>query len=214
MAATREEHGFTLMELLVATTLLGILMVALFGGLRLGTRVWEASDRTLVASEEGEVIRNFLRTRLEQTLPVTATLPDNQQETLFRGEPGVLRFASSMPISLGSDLFLLELLLKRSETSDRSQDLVLRWRPIDANRTAGTEDVSERVLIEDVAGLEFGYFGRRENAVDAVWASDWQVGEVLPVLIRLNLQFPKNDRRRWPPLIVSPKVDVWYDTNY
>jgi prepilin-type N-terminal cleavage/methylation domain-containing protein len=38
------EHGFTLLELLVAITLLGLLMAALFGGLRLGARVWETAD--------------------------------------------------------------------------------------------------------------------------------------------------------------------------
>ena len=32
------EHRFTLLEVLVAMTLLGLLMVVLFGGLRLGVR--------------------------------------------------------------------------------------------------------------------------------------------------------------------------------
>ena len=44
------ERGFTLLELLVAITLLGLLMAALFGGLRLGTRVWETADARLDSS--------------------------------------------------------------------------------------------------------------------------------------------------------------------
>jgi prepilin-type N-terminal cleavage/methylation domain-containing protein len=37
------DAGLTLLELLVAITLLGLLMAALFGGLRLGARAWELS---------------------------------------------------------------------------------------------------------------------------------------------------------------------------
>ena len=37
------ERGFTLIEILVAVMLLGLLMAALFGGVRLGVRAWEAS---------------------------------------------------------------------------------------------------------------------------------------------------------------------------
>ena len=40
-------HGFTLLELLAAIMLLGLLMAVLFGGLRLGARVWETADARL-----------------------------------------------------------------------------------------------------------------------------------------------------------------------
>ena len=39
-----EAAGFTLVEILVAITLLGLLMAALFGGVQLGVRAWESSE--------------------------------------------------------------------------------------------------------------------------------------------------------------------------
>ncbi|MGH1481825.1 MAG: PulJ/GspJ family protein [Geminicoccales bacterium] len=203
------ERGFTLMELLVATTLLGILMVALFGGLRLGTRVWEVSDRTLAASEEKQAIRNFLRSRFEQALPIAS---GNQTEPLFKGTGTSLSFASVMPISLGADLFLMELVLKPRPRSDGIRDLVLRWRPIGTTNEIGADDVVERIMIEDVAGLTLQYFGAEQRTSPAAWTTNWHDQESLPSLIKVELQFAANDQRDWQPLIVSPRIDVWYDT--
>lgn len=212
-ARGEKQRGFTLMELLVAMTLLGILMAALFGGLRLGTRVWEASDRTLDQSSQAEVIREFLRTRLEQTLPVTGSASDDREETLFRGDRTALRFVSSMPISFGNQPFLLELLLRHRNTSGPIGDLVLRWRALDGAPDGGELDTGERVLIEDVAEIAFGYFGGREQRAMA-WSSHWREQETLPALIRIELRFPADDQRRWSPLVVSPMIDEWYDTTF
>ena len=38
------QGGFTLLELLIAITLLGLILVLLFGGLRLGMRSWDAGQ--------------------------------------------------------------------------------------------------------------------------------------------------------------------------
>ena len=46
-ASSPTAAGFTLVEILVAITLLGLLMAALFGGVQLGVRAWEASEARL-----------------------------------------------------------------------------------------------------------------------------------------------------------------------
>ena len=207
------ERGFTLMELLVAMTLLGILMAALFGGLRLGVRVWEASDRTLDQGSQEEIVRGFLHARLEQILPVTGTASGDRTEALFQGRRDSLRFVSSMPISFGSRPYLLELALKLRDGPDPASDLVLTWRALDETPAGGEAASGERVLIEDVADIAFGYLGGRAQQSGA-WFQDWREQETLPSLIRLELAFNAADRRRWSPLVVSPMIDEWYDTNY
>lgn len=208
------ERGFTLMELLVAMTLLGILMTALFGSLQLGTRVWEVSEKVLDESEQTQVIRGFLRGRFEQALPMTLVQDKDQAVTIFKGERTALRFASSMPISVGADVFVLELSLKSRQTLDSRKDLVLRWRSFDPVRGTESEQASERFMIEDVHDIAFGYFGATEDGLSPSWSTVWQDQALLPNLIRIDIQFPANDQRRWPPLIVSPMIDEWYDTNY
>ena len=203
--------GFTLMELLVAMTLLGMLMAALFGGLRLGTRVWEASDRAVQQSNGAEMVRSFLQARFERILPLSGTLSGGDEEALFRGDQRSLRFVSFMPESFGQQPFLMELSLQRRDQAVLRDDLVLKWRRLEeALADAGDVTAGQRVLMEDVADIAFGYFGGDRRQARS-WSDQWRNREALPALIRVELAFPGGDLRRWHPLMVSPMIDEWYN---
>ena len=198
------------MELLIALTLLGVLMTAMLGGLRLGARVWESSVERI--DHEGQVfaVRRFLLQRLEEALPIE-DIGDGSRAPAFVGGTEGFRLASSMPASLGEGIFLMELGRIDRESAEASGDLVLRWRrwPIDP-----AVDGGERVILDDVAGIRIGYFGRRDRDAAPAWHERWRHQRDLPDLIRVDLAFAPNDRRRWPTLVVSPMVDAWHDTSF
>lgn len=205
------ERGFTLMELLIALTLFAVLMTALVGGLGFGARVWEKSDDRLEARSQLDIVHGFLRQRLEEALPASEVDEAARRQPLFSGEPERLRLASFMPDSLGEGIFLLELSLRRRPGDEETSDLILRWRPWPE---ASAQDVGERVILDDVDGLDIAYFGADEGQATATWRDRWQERPLLPALIRIDLQFSAGDGRRWRPLVVSPMVDEWYDTSY
>ncbi len=68
------QRGFTLLEILVAVTLLGLLMAALFGGVRLGVRAWEASGARLDDDARLTAVQDFLRERLTQAYEVDGSV--------------------------------------------------------------------------------------------------------------------------------------------
>ena len=158
------EHGFTLLELLVAITLLGLLMAALFGGLRLGARVWETADARLEASMTTEVVQGFIRQRLTEMLPLE-TMPlevaePAASESVFVGTTDAVRFASLLPENLGAGVYLMELALAEGGQVDGTGNLVLRWHPLEPDERSVEEvQPEERVLIENVLALELSYFG-------------------------------------------------------
>ena len=208
-------RGFTLMELLVSLVLFGILLAAVFGGLRLGTRVWEASTERVEEGGRVLAVHRFLRQRLEEALPIIDNGSALDQggaldQPVFSGQAGQLRLASSMPSSLGEGIFLLELELQGAAGNDGLGDLILRWRPWPLDPAV---DASERVILDGIAGMTIGYFGARDRERAAAWHDRWQDQADLPDIVRVDLSFSDGDRRDWPALIVSPMVDEWYDTN-
>ncbi|MGI9503215.1 MAG: prepilin-type N-terminal cleavage/methylation domain-containing protein [Geminicoccaceae bacterium] len=211
MSSVSHDSGFTLMELLVALTLLAILMTTMLGGLRLGARVWEVSVSSLDDSDHVFVVRRFLQQRLEDVVPVIRTDQTGADQPAFIGEAASLRLASSMPISLGQGLFLLDLSLHPSDDESGGRNLVLGWTSFPAETF---HDRSERMILENITGMTMAYYARTEEDPSGRWYPSWRGRDLLPELIRIDLQFPPGDRRQWQPLIVSPMIDEWFDTRF
>ena len=171
--ARRSTQGFTLLELLVAITLLGLLMAALFGGLRLGARVWETGEARLDASARVQIVQDFLRQRLAEALPLEAVAPERRgapPEPLFAGRIEAVRFASLLPEHLGAGLYLMELALAEDAATARAAGT---WccaggRSTSVRRApSAAAEPQERVLLEGVEALELAYFGTIEPALAA-----------------------------------------------
>ena len=53
--------GFTLIEILIGTAILGIMMLILTGSLRIGAQSWEAGETRIERANRQFVIQNFLK---------------------------------------------------------------------------------------------------------------------------------------------------------
>ncbi len=202
------ERGLTLMELLVAMTLLGILMTALMGGLRLGTRVWEAGETALRDNSEIQSVRRFLHDRLEETMPMRLPNEQNDRRITFIGAPQTVRFTSTMPHSFDASPLMMQLELREQENGIDINDLVLTWYEFDRGTGLASSEPGNRVILDDVADVSFEYYGEHERREPLSWRSTWERTNALPDLVRLQIAFGLEDGREWPALIVSPKMDL------
>jgi hypothetical protein len=60
-------------------------------------------------------------------------------------------------------------------------------------------------VLQHVDGLRFSYYGAERTGQPAAWHDRWE-GPALPLLIRIELGFEPSDRRRWPDLVIAPRL--------
>ncbi|HRX69566.1 MAG: prepilin-type N-terminal cleavage/methylation domain-containing protein [Candidatus Competibacteraceae bacterium] len=196
--ATRQT-GFTLLELVVAITLMGLVLVVLYSGLRLGLNGWESGERRAEATNRLRLTQEFLRRQLMQSITVRQITEERKSVVVFTGQPDKIEFVAPMLTQLGQG----GLYRVRVEASDHR--LWIRWRPYLSDNSGadrGSDVDKETVLLEGVTGIEWAYFGTERNydPEPPRWRSEWTSSEQRPQLVRLNLSLTGES---WPDLVVA-----------
>lgn len=202
----RREGGFTLLELLVALALVGLIVAMLFGSLRFGIRVWEAGNETIEASAELRLVQGFIRRQLGQAFPVVRSKRSGDSYVEFDGQRDSLAFVAPMPAHLGGGgLYQITLTVERS-SGDYS--LLMARRLFHPDVDDDVDDDEPMVLIEGLRDIEFAYFGAEDNTRSPEWHSEWREMDRLPSLVRIAAEFPRDEKRQWPELVVAPVIDM------
>ncbi len=188
MKATRQA-GFTLIELVVAMVLLGIMMLLLYSGLTFALRGWDAGDangRNIVDRRIGE---NFLRRELSEIFPMRWKDPMTLKFA-FEGEAQRMKFVSSRPagVSLGG-LSLVSLEVAQ-DSARKSRHLTMRRAmPDDEAKDFGPLDRAEpTVLIADVESVAFAYFGSENDFTESKWTDTWTYAGRVPQMVRMRVK--------------------------
>lgn len=202
----QRERGFTLVELIVAMTLFGLLITMLYGGLRFGARAWEASEEGLDDTARLQVVQEFIRRELSQAYPVSSPEGAETEDGAFAGGPEALAFVGLLPDHLGLGGFSrLRLFL---DDDDENKRLVVTWRPLDLDplRLEDETDDAQSVLLRGLADAGFSYFGAIEPGEPPEWREEWAGADRFPLLVRLRLTFVRESVMHWPELVVAPKI--------
>jgi len=204
-ATSKHAGGFTLLELIVALTLLAVMASILYGALGYAGRSWEGGEAKTEATAGMRLSHGFLRAQLESQHPMRMRkMPD--YPLLFNGTRDELRFAAALPARVsGGGIWYYRL---RVSGDDDHSRLVLERSLPDVDAAALPEfDKSERsILAEDVKELRVGYFGydtAASRTTAPTWRERWDDPNRLPLMIRIDV-VPKVGSP-WPTLLVAPK---------
>lgn len=199
----RRAGGFTLLEMLIAMTLLGFILALLFGGLRLGSRSWDAGEARSTNSTHLALVQGFLRRELSQVHPFRWKKKVDT-ELAFEGESAKLRFVAPVSARLGpGGLYLISLELVTDK--EGSQLVMKRVIPEpDSTDFSALDSAENVVLAEHVESISFAYFGAETKEAEPQWADKWDSPKFLPYMIRMKVKF--SNGRDWPDLVVTPLI--------
>ncbi len=204
--------GFTLIELLIVLALFGLISVVLFGGLRFGTRAWEAGNAHAERLEEVQAVQALLRRHIAQAVALAATGGEgtgSKRPAAFVGEEEALSFVALVPARIGvGGFYRFELTVTDGDEGARLELLWRLFRPDDPDSLDDPEPGlgGRRVLIEGIERARFGYYGAEGAAQEAEWRERWDAPASLPALVALEVEFPPGDARSWPELLVAPRL--------
>jgi len=175
-------RGFTLVEILIAMTLLVLVVTLGYSALHFAGRSWQAMDRGAERIEDQRLIAQFLRRQLEQAVPLMVET-NGTSRILFKGESDSLIFVGRLPVHRGAGLHLIRL-------AQQGRQLTLDYRPIqDADSlNAGFDEQKQRTLLENIEAIEFAYYGPSDMDRPAQWRSHWHGPRQPPQLIRLIIR--------------------------
>lgn len=102
----KSERGVTLVELLIAVTLVALLSLGMLFAMRVGLNAMEKSNSTLMANRRVASVQRILESQVANIMPVTALCNPNgptpgAKVAFFQGEPQSMRFVSSFSLHEG-----------------------------------------------------------------------------------------------------------------
>ena len=192
-------HGFTLVEIVVAMAILGVLLAVVYAGYALGVRSWAGGERTHAAVSELRLAGRFFRDRVEQAYPLAVSTGSGQR-LRFDGDVERLSFVTRLPGYLGGE-GLHEIVIA-VDAREAGVDLSMSRRRLAlAGAEPAESDRQRRLLVRDLESVRFDYFGSAVDGVPATWHPRWLARTRLPRLVRLRL----TSRRvgEWPAIVVA-----------
>lgn len=103
---TRANRGVTLMELLIAVSLVGLLSVGILMALRVGVNAMEKTNDRLLSNRKVLGSQRILEQQIAGIIPTTAICGiggggGGSRQTFFQGEPQSMRFVSAYSLQEG-----------------------------------------------------------------------------------------------------------------
>lgn len=211
----RRMSGFTLLEMLIGMTLLGVMMALLFGSLRVCVQNWDAGEDKIAEVSQATVIQAFFSNHLQNLLPLQDKFSKPTDEALagkiplsFQGDVSSIQFVSSMPASAGRlGLQLFTVGIDDAKAKNRSISVSMQpFFPVTEGNDWKIEKVS---ILKDVKSLTFSYFGADTDGASLAeppkWQATWMEKTQTPLLVKIDIELLNGVR--WPELIVAVMVD-------
>ena len=199
------EQGFTLVELLVAVTLLALLTTLVFGAIKYAARAWAETDHRAITAADLAAVQDVFRHAIGRAYPAFASADPNDREVAFDGADEWLVLVAPLPVAIASGVEARQRFFVEGE--DRSRALVMAWRfDLPASDEPAPLPENRVRLLDHVRSLRFAYYGAADPTQAPSWWQRWSGYTRLPDLVRVHIERDDPALPEWPDLLVAPRA--------
>lgn len=203
----KRQQGFTLLEMLIAFSMMSLLFLALFSSFNTIGRGWDAADKKMLKTEDMRLISDFLRSQLSQTM-VVKIQGEEGPVYAFEGEDYFVRYAAPLqPLQDSGGIYLIELAVNVDSDGKKLEMRYAPYRP-DLSWDDALGEVEPVLVYDGLHAVRFEYFAAESVDDDPSWEYGWMDQAVYPLLLKVAIE--DKDQRLWPELIIDlPQVDEY-----
>ena len=198
--------GFTLLEMLLAITLLALLLAGAYSGIQTSVKAMHAGERVIERVDRIRTVQEFLRHQMSRIVPLAYAQTDNGN-IVFEGDRATMRFVAPMPgyLSRGGP-YVQTLALKPGPDGMRLMfsGAMLNGFDINAESTAERDPV---VLLDRIRDGAFSYRALDDQGQLAPWSTQWDDSSITPLMIQIELVMQNGQQIDWPTLAVPLMLD-------
>lgn len=205
--SSRGQAGFTLVELLLAVTLMSLLLALAYGGLRAASRASQSGQEVLAESSRLRVTHQFIRKQMNLMLPLSFVGQGGEEGELvrFEGDTDRITYVGPMPgyLARGGPQ------VQQLAFVDGPEGLELQFShaPLLGYEPEALLDREPVVLLTELQDGGFEFLLEDEEAETLEWVSVWEEPGLVPRAVRLDVRFDDAAPVHWPPLVASVRLD-------
>jgi general secretion pathway protein J len=184
--------GFTLLELIIALTIVAVIVVIIFGALRIGIRAWEKGERDMDVRQRQRIVLELKR-QLASTTAKDAWSRDGQLASL-KGDGKSIEFVSHIPITPGNQFGTFLVMYAVKKQKDGMEQLVFHERNVVlSGKKTGADQPGEgefSELIPAMKSIVFEYVKTESGEKASLWQKSWDpaVDKGVPRAVRITLR--------------------------
>ena len=175
------QQGFTLLEIMIVLSLLGVLLTLVGGALLGANRAVLKAQRYTTSLDEMRAAQQFLRTAISEALPLDVTEDDSQTPGFFVGAAQRLQFVATLPGVLGGGIQRFTLQLIGSDLQ-----VVFAQFESTAQVSVPASRSEPQVLLKHVQALHWSYRGVSPKGQATGWINAWPWTKRLPYAVRID----------------------------
>jgi len=187
-AVRRRYRGFTLLEIMLAVAILGMMAVAIFRFVQTNLTALRFSSETAAADAQYDGLRDLLTTQWQGLSPLRARMIGEPFKLNDR-ERDEIRWNCGAGLGLltryAAGEFTVVLRLQPAKDNGEQLDLGLLREPQDDSDVAEVDETWVP-LIKNVGSLEITYFDPNANT----WLPRWPGGNRMPSLVKISVGRP------------------------